>query len=54
MSALEELKEWVAENLPALQMPHEHYGGIQDPVNGDPGMAAIARIANLRCQFGRH
>jgi hypothetical protein len=39
----------VAENLPALQMPHEHYGGIQDAVNWDPGMEATGVH---RCQFG--
>jgi hypothetical protein len=39
----------VAENLPALQMPHEHYGGIQDAVNWDPGMEATGAH---RCQFG--
>jgi putative toxin-antitoxin system antitoxin component (TIGR02293 family) len=45
MSAPEELKVWVAENLPALQIPHEHYGGICDAVTWNPETAAIAQIA---------
>jgi hypothetical protein len=45
MSAPEELKVWVAENLPALEIPHEHYGGICDAVTWNPETAAIAHIA---------
>jgi hypothetical protein len=45
---------WATSNLPALQDPgrYEHRGGIRDAVTWYAGMAAIARIARLCCQFG--